>query len=168
MSRFSKSANQQQSSSHPWLILALSRRDWGLQSLTSMSGEEIGWLTARMPGLPSERGLSPNQADVGDSGLPSLESQVGVIVLLYKPGLEQMFPKNNQFSLGLMEQITFSIKAQYQIHYILFNFCLTSTLSKSNKNSHFKGNQCGFTNTVHQKRKKKTASWGKKKKSVNI
>lgn len=39
-----------------------------------MSGEEIGWLTARMLGLPSESGLSPNQAEVGDSGLPSLES----------------------------------------------------------------------------------------------
>ena len=39
-----------------------------------MSGEEIGWLTARMLGLPSDRGLSPNQAVVGDRGLPSLES----------------------------------------------------------------------------------------------
>lgn len=53
-----------------------------------MSGEEIGWLTARMLGLPSDSGLSPNQAEVGDSGLPSLESYVGVMVLLYNPGLE--------------------------------------------------------------------------------
>lgn len=35
------------------------------------SGEVTGWLTARMPGFPSDKALSPNQADVGDRGLPS-------------------------------------------------------------------------------------------------
>lgn len=67
---------------YPWLILALSRRDCGLYILTKMSGEVMGWLTARMPGLPSESGLSPNHAEVGDRGLPSRESYVGVMVLL--------------------------------------------------------------------------------------
>lgn len=42
--------------------------------MTRLSGEEMGWLTARMLGLPSDSGLSPNQAVVGESGLPSLES----------------------------------------------------------------------------------------------
>lgn len=52
------------------------------------SGEVTGWLTARMPGLPSDKALSPNHADVGDKGLPSCASYVGVMVLLYSPGLE--------------------------------------------------------------------------------
>lgn len=56
---------------HPWLILALSSSACGLYIFAKDSGEVTGWLTARMPGFPSDKALSPNQAEVGDRGLPS-------------------------------------------------------------------------------------------------
>ena len=62
------------SSTHPWLILALSSSACGLYIFAKDSGEVTGWLTARMPGFPSDKALSPNQAEVGERGLPSCAS----------------------------------------------------------------------------------------------
>lgn len=80
-----------------------------------ISGEVIGWLTARMPGLPSDRALSPNHAEVGDKGLPSWASYVGVIVLLYSPGLEYILPSNRKNTLSVKYRILVLSNTYYDI-----------------------------------------------------
>lgn len=52
-----------------------------------VSGDWGGWLNARMLQFCSVRGLSLNQVMVDDAGVPLTGSYVGVMVLLYKPGL---------------------------------------------------------------------------------
>lgn len=53
----------------------------------STSGDWGGWLNARMLQFCSVKELSLNQVMVDDTGDPLTGSYVGVIVLLYKPGL---------------------------------------------------------------------------------
>lgn len=74
-------------SPYPALSLALSTRDRGWYISASASGDWGGWLNARMLQFCSVKGLSLNQVMVEDAGVPLTGSYVGVMVLLYKPGL---------------------------------------------------------------------------------
>lgn len=67
--------------------MALSARDRDWYISASASGDCGGWLNARMLQFCSARGLSLNQVIVDDAGVPFMGSYVGVMVLLYKPGL---------------------------------------------------------------------------------
>lgn len=72
---------------YPALSLALSTRDRGWYTSASTSGVGGGWLTARMLQFCSVKGLSLNQVMVDEAGVPLMGSYMGVMVLLYKPGL---------------------------------------------------------------------------------
>lgn len=72
---------------YPALSLALSTRDRGWYISASASGDWGGWLNARMLQFCSVKGLSLNQVIVEDAGVPLMGSYMGVMVLLYKPGL---------------------------------------------------------------------------------
>lgn len=72
---------------YPALSLALSTSDRGWYISASASGDCGGWLNARMLQFCSVKGLSLNQVMVDDAGVPLMGSYVGVMVLLYKPGL---------------------------------------------------------------------------------
>lgn len=72
---------------YPALSLALSTRDRGWYISASASGDWGGWLKARMLQFCSVKGLSLNQVMVDEAGVPLTGSYVGVMVLLYKPGL---------------------------------------------------------------------------------
>lgn len=53
----------------------------------STSADGGGWLNARTLQFCSVKRLSPNQVIVDRAGVPLMGSYVGVMVLLYKPGL---------------------------------------------------------------------------------
>lgn len=72
---------------YPALSLALSTRDRDWYISASASGDCGGWLKARMLQFCSVKGLSLNQVMVDDAGVPFTGSYVGVMVLLYNPGL---------------------------------------------------------------------------------
>nr|pir HTF4a 5'-region hypothetical 13K protein - human [Homo sapiens] len=81
------SIREREESSQPALSLALSTRDRGWYISASASGDWGGWLNARMLQFCSVKGLSLNQVMVDDAGVPLMGSYIGVMVLLYKPGL---------------------------------------------------------------------------------
>ena len=72
---------------YPAFILALSTKDRGWNMSARTSGDGGGWLKARTLQFCSVKGLSPNQVLVDKAGVPLMGSYVGVMVLLYKPGL---------------------------------------------------------------------------------
>lgn len=73
------------------------------------SGDGGGWLKARTLQFCSVKGLSPNQVIVDKAGVPLMGSYVGVMVLLYKPGLTGEPELVEELSRFRMSSITGSL-----------------------------------------------------------
>lgn len=78
---------------YPALSFALSTKVRGWYISTSVSGVQMGWLEARLFQFCLASGLSPNHARVEESGVPLVGLYMGLMVLLYKPGLAGILDK---------------------------------------------------------------------------